>query len=289
MAFVKSVDCRINRPHNHRNQLKPYTQTSHQAEYSVEQMMESVLPDLMSSLYAYCLSLTGSTWEAEDLVQDTCVKMLASSAMKSCGTKQEMNWEAYLIRIARNTWIDVIRKREKLACKLDSLKPFMQECAEEERLEEIESAVQILVNELPSWQRAIYILRELMGYTTAETAEMLDTSEGAVKAALNRARSALERVRRSRLETEGEAASGADEDSASAEQLRSYLMAFRSGDTARLIDLCLNRTDDPVAVAGTILQQSLPSSSTQPMMYGYSNSGMTSMMYGGGYAALMVA
>ncbi|MCM3204591.1 RNA polymerase sigma factor [Paenibacillus illinoisensis] len=288
MAFVKSVDCRINRPHDHHNQLKPTTQTGHQAEYSVEQMMESVLPDLMSSLYAYCLSLTGSTWEAEDLVQDTCAKMLASSAMQSCSTKQEMNWEAYLIRIARNTWIDVIRKREKLACKLDSLKPFMQECAEEERFEEIESAVQILVNELPPWQRAIYILRDLMGYTTAETAEMLDTSEGAVKAALNRARSALERVRRS-LETEGEAASGADEDSVSAEQLRSYLMAFRSGDTARLIDLCLNRTDDPVAVAGTILQQSLSSSSTQPMMYGYSNSGMTSMMYGGGYAALMVA
>ncbi|MBM6383270.1 RNA polymerase sigma factor [Paenibacillus illinoisensis] len=288
MAFVKSVDCRINRPHDNRNLFKPYTQTGHPAECSVEQMMESVLPDLMSSLYAYCLSLTGSTWEAEDLVQDTCVKMLASSAMQSCSTKQEMNWEAYLIRIARNTWIDVIRKREKLACKLDSLKPFMQECAEEERFEEIESAVQILVNELPPWQRAIYVLRDLMGYTTAETAEMLDTSEGAVKAALNRARSALERVRQSRLETEGEAASGAD-DSVSAEQLRSYLMALRSGDTARLIDLCLNRTDDPVAVAGTILQQSLPSSSTQPMMYGYSNSGMTSMMYGGGYAALMVA
>ncbi|MEK4434402.1 RNA polymerase sigma factor [Paenibacillus sp. FSL K6-2862] len=288
MAFVKSVDCRINRPHDNRNLFKPYTQTGHQAECSVEQMMESVLPDLMSSLYAYCLSLTASTWEAEDLVQDTCVKMLASSAMQSCSTKQEMNWEAYLIRIARNTWIDVIRKREKLACKLDSLKPFMQECAEEERFEEIESAVQILINELPPWQRAIYVLRDLMGYTTAETAEMLDTSEGAVKAALNRARSALERVRRSRLETEGEAASSAD-DSVSAEQLRSYLMAFRSGDTARLIDLCLNRTDDPVAVAGTILQQSLPSSSTQPMMYGYSNSGMTSMMYGGGYAARMVA
>jgi len=289
MAFVKSVDCRINRPHDNRNQVKPYIQTGHQAEYSMEQKLERVLPDLMSTLYAYCLSLTGSVWEAEDLVQDTCVKILASSAMQTLSTKQEMNWEAYLIRMARNTWIDVIRKREKLACKLDSLKPFMQEFAEEERFEEIESAVQILVDELPPWQRAIYILRELMGYTTAETAQMLDTSEGAVKAALNRARSALERVRRSHQETEGGAASGAGEDSTSAEQLRSYLMAFRSGDTARLIDLCLNRTDDPVAVAGTILQQSLPSPSTQPMMYGDSNASMTSMMYGGGYAALMVA
>ncbi|MFS0870498.1 RNA polymerase sigma factor [Paenibacillus xylanilyticus] len=289
MAFVKSVDCRINRPHDNSKQVEPYIQPGNQAECTLEQNIESALPSLLGSLYAYCMSLTGSVWEAEDLVQDTCVKVLSSSAMQNFGTKQEMNWEAYLIRIARNTWIDVIRKREKLASKLDSMKPLMQEFAEEERYEEIESAIRILVHELPPWQRAIVVLRDVMGYTTAETAEMLDTSEGAVKAALNRARSALDRVRRSRQEMGSEEASGAGEDSQNAEQLRSYLMAFRSGDTARLIDLCLSRTDDPMAVAGTILQQSLPSQSMQPMMYGYSYSSVNSMSYGGGYAVNMVA
>ncbi|HBU80213.1 MAG TPA: RNA polymerase sigma factor [Paenibacillus sp.] len=288
MAFVKSVDCRINRPHDDKP-IEPYSHYSVQTRYTLEQTIEAALPNLLGSLYAYCMSLTGSVWETEDLVQDTCVKALSSSATRRTGMTEDMNWEAYLIRIARNTWIDAIRKRENLASKLESMKPFMQEFEEEERFEEVESAVQILVHELPPWQRAIYMLRDLMGYTTVETAELLDTTEGAVKAALNRARSALAKVRHSLNEADSDQTNQADENQQNREELRSYLLAFRSGDTARLIDLCLNQTDDPMAVAGTILQQTLPSQSMQPVMYSYSSSGTNSMSYGGGYTVSMVA
>ncbi|MDK8189334.1 RNA polymerase sigma factor [Paenibacillus sp. UMB7766-LJ446] len=288
MAFVKSVDCRINRPHDDKP-IEPYSHYGVQTGYTLEQTIEAALPNLLGSLYAYCMSLTGSVWETEDLVQDTCVKALSSSAARRTGMTEDMNWEAYLIRIARNTWIDAIRKRENLASKLESMKPFMQEFEEEERFEEVESAVQILVNELPPWQRAIYMLRDLMGYTTVETAELLDTTEGAVKAALNRARSALAKVRHSLNEADSDQTNQADENQQNREELRSYLLAFRSGDTARLIDLCLNQTDDPMAVAGTILQQTLPSQSMQPVMYSYSSSGTNSMSYGGGYTVSMVA
>ncbi|SHN73763.1 RNA polymerase sigma-70 factor, ECF subfamily [Paenibacillus sp. ov031] len=288
MAFVKSVDCRINRPHNDK-QVAPYSHSGVQTGYSLEQTIEAALPNLLGSLYAYCMSLTGSVWETEDLVQDTCVKALSSSATQRTGMTEDMNWEAYLIRVARNTWIDAIRKRENLASKLESMKPFMQEFEEEERFEEVESAVQILVDELPPWQRAIYMLRDLMGYTTVETAELLDTTEGAVKAALSRARSALAKVRHSLNETDSDQTNRLEEHQQNREELRSYLLAFRSGDTARLIDLCLNQTDDPMAVAGTILQQTLPSQSMQPVMYSYSSSGTNSMSYGGGYTVSMVA
>lgn len=288
MAFVKSVDCRINRPHDDK-QVEPYSHSGVQTGYSLEQTIEAALPNLLGSLYAYCMSLTGSVWETEDLVQDTCVKALSSSAARRTGMTENMNWEAYLIRVARNTWIDAIRKRENLASKLESMKPFMQEFEEEERFEEVESAVQILVDELPPWQRAIYMLRDLMGYTTVETAELLDTTEGAVKAALSRARSALAKVRHSLNETDADQTNQLEEYQQNREELRSYLLAFRSGDTARLIDLCLNQTDDPMAVAGTILQQTLPSQSMQPVMYSYSSSGTNSMSYGGGYTVSMVA
>lgn len=288
MAFVKSVDCRINRPHDDK-QVEPYSHSGVQTGYTLEQTIEAALPSLLGSLYAYCMSLTGSVWETEDLVQDTCVKALSSSAARRTGMTEDMNWEAYLIRVARNTWIDAIRKRENLASKLESMKPFMQEFEEEERFEEVESAVQILVDELPPWQRAIYMLRDLMGYTTVETAELLDTTEGAVKAALSRARSALAKVRHSLNETDADQTNQLEEYQQNREELRSYLLAFRSGDTARLIDLCLNQTDDPMAVAGTILQQTLPSKSMQPVMYSYSSSGTNSMSYGGGYTVSMVA
>ncbi|UOK64896.1 RNA polymerase sigma factor [Paenibacillus sp. OVF10] len=205
MAFVKSVDCRINRPHDDGKQDKFDIEfNGNDRKNQLNQSIHAVLPDLMGSLYAYCLSLTKSVPETEDLVQETCLKVLSSRVVGTSGMNKDINWEAYLIRIARNSWIDILRQRERLAYKLDSLKPFLHEMEEERRFEELESAVQLLVNALPPWQRVIYVLRELMGYKAAETAEMLDTTEGAVKAALSRARSAIAEVRHRLEQSDGE-------------------------------------------------------------------------------------
>ena len=289
MAFVKSADCEVNRLQhewsntrntktdhvgnggiaNQTNQASPINQiTTTNQRYVMDctkhadgrrvlyPTLHDVLPDLMASLYAYCMSLTKSVTETEDLVQETCLKGLSSAVVQASERSDDFNWEAYLIRIARNTWIDGIRKQEKLCSILVEMKPAISEYTEENTLEDLESAVQILVHTLPPWQRAIYILREIMGYKAAETAEMLRTTEGAVKAALNRARKAVSKVRHNLQEAGIEAAleQREMEESADLEQthLRHYLLAFRQGDTARLIDLCLNRTDDPMAVAGTI-------------------------------------
>ncbi|WP_458462172.1 RNA polymerase sigma factor [Paenibacillus sp.] len=296
MAFVKSVDRLINRPQDEctadrcDNETNEMNRTHDIAGTTqVDSSLHNALPDLMGPLYAYCLSLTRSVPETEDLVQESCLKALSSSAVQTSGRTGDIHWEAYLIRIARNTWIDGMRKQERLRVILDSLKPVMPEYTEESPFEEVESAVQLLIDELPPWQRVIYVLRELMGYKAAETAEMLDTTEGAVKAALGRARSAIAEVRHKLEQADAGLQHEEGEVEYKREELRSYLLAFRNGDTARIIDLCLNQTDDPMAVAGTILQQTLPSPSMQPMMYGYSTSGMNSMSYGGGYTVNMVA
>lgn len=319
MAFVKSADCEVHEMNlvtaMKNEEMKTANQTiqgsqNHQATAARQvyapdpkndaegkrvpnPALHDVLPDLMASLYAYCMSLTKSVTETEDLVQETCLKGLTSVAVQDQERMGAFNWEAYLIRIARNTWIDGIRKQEKLCSILAEMKPVMSEFMEEGSFEEMESAVQILVHTLPPWQRAIYILREIMGYKAAETAEMLRTTEGAVKAALNRARTALSKVRHKLVEAGMDAALEQEtmEEPADLEQeqLRSYLMAFRQGDTTRLIDLCLNRTDDPMAVAGTILQQTLPSRAMQPVMYGYATSSTNSMSYGGGYTVIIAA
>ncbi|WP_289374949.1 RNA polymerase sigma factor [Paenibacillus silvae] len=332
MAFVKSVDRPINRQQykwsssnsycrtdetngsnrassaygttvvNETNQVNAAKQTQgmdrskHAAVENVpNSTLHDVLPDLMGALYAYCYSLTKSMNEAEDLVQETCLKALSSAAAHVVNRTEAFNWEAYLIRIARNTWIDGIRKQEKQRSILDGLKPVMSAYVEEEPWEELESAVRLLIQELSPWQRAIYILREMMGYTAAETASMLSTTEGAVKAALNRARTALSKVKQKLGEAGTDAIFEMNSKEGAAdveqEQLRSYLMAFRRGDTARLIDLCLNRMHDPMAVAGTILQSTLPSPSMQPvMMYNeYAASGMNSMSHQGRYTVILAA
>lgn len=287
MAFVKSVDCRINRSHDHVNQPhNRYTPPHMNAEESFQaDDLHAVLLDVQRSLYAYCLSMTDCREDAEDLVQETFAKVLSSSSVQLSGTDRDINWEAYLVRIARNAWMDVLRKRQRLHCKMNSLKPLIQEMAEEEPLEELDTAVQILIKELPSWQRVIYMLRELLGYTAAEAAEMLDTTEGAVKSALRRARMTIAEIRDQLNDLDADEAREVSEERIHTEELRGYLLALRRGDTARLIDLCLNQTDDPMAVASTILQQALPSSTMQPMMYSYA----ISDCYGGGYMVSMVA
>ncbi|MGR6542495.1 RNA polymerase sigma factor [Paenibacillus tundrae] len=287
MAFVKSVDCRINRSHDHVNQPhNPYTPPHMNTGDSFQvDDLHAVFFDAQRSLYAYCLSITGSREDAEDLVQETFAKVLSSFSVHKSGAERDINWEAYLIRIARNAWMDVLRKRQRLHCKMDGLKPLIEEMAEEEPLEELDTAVEILIKELPSWQRVIYMLRELLGYTAAEAAEMLDTTEGAVKSALRRARMTIAEIRDQLNDPDADEAREVSEERIHIEELRGYLLALRRGDTARLIDLCLNQTDDPMAVASTILQQALPSSTMQPMMNSYAISGS----HGGGYTVSMVA
>jgi|GEM_PF-1003204 RNA polymerase sigma-70 factor (ECF subfamily) len=322
MAFVKSADCEVYEMNiviaMKNKKMKATYQTNQGSQkqqkhqdtatnqtYAIDRKNEAedkriptstlhdALPDLMASLYAYCMSLTKSVTETEDLVQETCLKGLSSAVVQASERSGAFNWEAYLIRIARNTWIDGIRKQEKLSSILAEMKSVLFEFTDEGSFEELESAVQILVHTLPPWQRAIYILREIMGYKAAETAEMLRTTEGAVKAALSRARATITKVRY-KLENAGIDSAleqGTREEPADLEQdqLRNYLMAFRQGDTARLIDLCLNRTDDPMAVAGTILQQVLPSRAMQPVMFDTATPSTNSLSYGGGYTVIMAA
>lgn len=147
---------------------------------------------LQASLRRYCLSLTESHWDAEDLAQDTWVK--AMGTFKSLG---HTNPEAFLLRIAKNTWIDQARRQSvwthivKSEQSKLSLDQQVSDCTFE-----LEAAFQSLIKYLSPLQRAVFLLRDVLGYSNLEAASMLKTSEGAVKAALHRARQSLSHVRK---------------------------------------------------------------------------------------------
>ncbi|MHA6529700.1 RNA polymerase sigma factor [Paenibacillus sp. BAC0078] len=175
--------------------LEPYS--------TVSLIDESSLSPLREALQRYCLSLTRSLADAEDLAQDTWTKALAYGKFAAAP-----NPEALLLRIAKNTWIDAVRRKTSLVRVLErslaSSGPNSGH-APENSLTEIELAFQALIRHLSPLQRTVFLMRDVLGYPASEAAEMLGTTEGAVKAALHRARYALEAVRRELTDHEGPA------------------------------------------------------------------------------------
>ncbi|WP_340022537.1 RNA polymerase sigma factor [Paenibacillus sp. FSL K6-1096] len=161
------------------------------------------LQELGAALYRYCLSLTRSAFEADDLAQETWAKALAYRKFTA-----SPNPEALLLRIARNTWIDHIRRTAALTRAVERSGTGAASAATEAvqgDLTEIELIFQALLAYLTPLQRTALVLRDVLGYSAAEAAGLLDTTEGAVKAALHRARLALVTVREELVTQEGPA------------------------------------------------------------------------------------
>lgn len=181
--------------------------------------------DLQATLTRYCLSLTRSPQDAEDLAQDTWLKALGT--LQGPGHR---NAEAYMLRIAKNAWIDRMRRRAKEARLLRLEEPGFMEAPEGPF--EAERLLGAIVLRMSPVQRAVFLLREAFGLTAAETALRLRMTEGAVKAALHRARDALAAVKE---ELAKEAPLPDDE--GLRVLLRALAAAFQDGDIARLAAL----------------------------------------------------
>lgn len=137
------------------------------------------------ALWRYCLKLTGSPWDAEDLVQETLMKTFARLAYLG----QVVNIRGYLFRIASNAWIDLMRKTKITVEELEVAAEISNE--NEKKPYETREAMEILVRTLPPRQRVIILLNDVFDFTAGEIATMLETTEGAIKSALHRARTSL--------------------------------------------------------------------------------------------------
>lgn len=165
-------------------------------------------------LHVHCYRMVGSFDDAEDLVQE--------SLMRAWDRREQLQGRAgiraWLYRIATNACIDAIRAR-KARVILDnegemrpqSRFPWMQpypdalldaavssELSPDARLvsrDTIELAFLVAIQSLPPKQRAVLLLRDVMGFSASETAEILDDTTPAVNSALQRARSTLQRRR----------------------------------------------------------------------------------------------
>jgi RNA polymerase sigma-70 factor (TIGR02960 family) len=184
-----------------------------------EQAFRTLAEPYRRELHLHCYRILGSVQDAEDLVQETLL-----AAWRGLDRFEERaSLRAWLYRIATNRCLNALRdsgRRPRTAMATSDLLATLPEptrrgeplwlepypdvllegvadtaAGPEARYEATEAvglAFLTALQRLPPLQRAVLVLRDVLGFRAAEVADMLQTTEAAVKAALQRARGAVD-------------------------------------------------------------------------------------------------
>ena len=155
-------------------------------------------------LHVHCYRMLGSFEEAEDALQDALMR-----AWRARETFSGEGLRAWLYKIATNVCLDELRRKQRRVPVLESiaevpwLQPYPDRLLDEVAPSEEEPDAVVVAREtialtymaviqlLPPRQRAVLILRDVLEWSAAETAEMLEMSVAAANSALQRARATL--------------------------------------------------------------------------------------------------
>jgi RNA polymerase sigma-70 factor, ECF subfamily len=155
-------------------------------------------------LQLHCYRMLGSFEESEDLTQETFLR----AWRKRRGFEGRSTFRAWLYRIATNACLDALAKRPRRVSpesEVPWLQPYPDRLLEaipapdEEpdaavvSKETVELAFLVAIQHLSPKQRAVLILRDVLGWSAKDTASLLETSVPSVNSALQRARGTLKR------------------------------------------------------------------------------------------------
>jgi len=208
-------------------------------------------------LRAHCYRMLGSFDEAEDLVQETMLR----AWRRRDGFQGRSSLRTWLYTIATNACLDQLRRRPRRPAppvrmpgqpdfvEISWLEPFPDSLVEpvaapEDQpdavavaTETIELAFLIAIQQLPPRQRAVLILRDVVDWSAAQTAEALDMTVASVNSALQRAKATLREVAQRQDRDSVRAAAVADASEQERELLRRYVDAHAAADPAAIVDM----------------------------------------------------
>jgi RNA polymerase sigma-70 factor (ECF subfamily) len=223
-----------------------------------EQAFGELVESYRRELHAHCYRMLGSPYDADDALQETLLRAWRGLARFEAGRPLR----PWLYRIATNVCLDAIAKRPKRVLPVDYgppagdgegpgepvvelvwLEPYPDETvglesglaapdARYEQRESLELAFVAALQHLPAKQRAVLILREVLGFSAREVAESLQTTVASVNSAMQRARKTVEErlPPRSQQQTLRELG-----DSRLSELVRAYVAAWESRDIDAMV------------------------------------------------------
>jgi RNA polymerase sigma-70 factor (ECF subfamily) len=150
--------------------------------------IDDLLARMRPRLHRYCARMVGSVIDGEDVLQDALIKAVESHAAAG----EIGNPEGWLFRIAHNTALDFLRRRNRQqALRSAEEVDMIADPVDSVLSRQIASASLRTFMRLPVAQRASVILMDVLGCSLTEICEVMDFSLPAVKAALHRGRTQL--------------------------------------------------------------------------------------------------
>ena len=228
--------------------------TAHRGEAASRERFAAETGRLRRELLAHCYRMVGSAHDAEDLVQETYLRAWRSYA----GFEGRASTRSWLYKIATNVCLTALEPRrirmlpsgltgpsdgpdrqpsQVAPGEVSWLEPLPDRWITSDAddpaavvvaRESLRLALIASLQHLPARQRAIFLLREVLAFSAAETAEILRTTTAAVKSGLHRARARLDE-----LESESEQLLEPTDRRARA-LLDGYIAAFERSDAGLL-------------------------------------------------------
>jgi RNA polymerase sigma-70 factor (TIGR02960 family) len=219
-----------------------------------EEAFRALIDPHRGELQVHCYRILGSVHDAEDVLQETL--LAAWRGLELFDGRSSLR--AWLYRIATNRCLNALRDKGRRSREVEPvaeppeptrrteptwLEPYPDALldtvadaslgpeARYERREAVSLAFVGALQQLPPRQRAVLVLRDVLGFRALEVADMLETSEAAVKGALQRARTAL-KTRLPARETEPAPRSPSER-----ELVARFADAVESGDVDRVVAL----------------------------------------------------